>query len=75
MGHVFVEQIRLQTIPRLVKAAHIVAAVKAAEVKAKAELRAKYDEIAGAIRDEAEHDELVVKATIAKIEADVRKIF
>lgn len=57
------------------KAAHIVAAVKDAEEKAKAELRAKYDEIAEAIRAEAEHDELVVKATIAKVEADVRKIF
>ncbi len=49
--------------------------VKSAEAKAVAGIRAKYDEVAEAIRAEAEHDEVIVKATIAKVEADVRKIF
>jgi len=51
------------------------AKAKAIEAKAVAELRAKYDAVAEAIRAEAEHDEVIVKATIAKVEADVRKIF
>lgn len=57
------------------KAAKAVAAVKAAEEKAVAEIKDKFDALAEEVRADAEHDEIIVKATLAKFEADVRKIF
>lgn len=49
--------------------------VKAAEAKVLGEIKAKFDAAIADIHAAAEHDELAVKATIAKVEADIRKIF
>lgn len=51
------------------------AKVAKAVTAAKAEFKTKFNDLAEGIKAEAEHDEVLVKATIARYEADIRKLF